>query len=275
MINKVTQNKLTILKEYLKSLGSLAVGFSGGVDSSFLIKVAHDVLGDKALAVTSDGPSMPRRELEESKNFANKYGIKQIIFKASELNLDDYTKNPKNRCYFCKKDTFTNVMRIAKENGIGYIAEGSNMDDLGDYRPGMIAAQEVGTVSPLRYAKLNKSEIRELSKEMGLPTFNKPSFACLASRIPYGETITEEKLVTIDKAEHFLFDMGFSQFRVRHYGETARIELLPNEMNLLFVHSNREKVVEKLKELGFSYVTLDLNGFKSGNMNKAIGIEVK
>lgn len=275
MINNEAQNKLSVLKKYIESLGSLAVGFSGGVDSSFLIKVAHDVLGENALAVTSDGPSMPRRELEESKNFAKKYGIKQIIFKASELSHEDYTKNPKNRCYFCKKDTFTNVMRIAKENGVNYIAEGSNMDDLGDYRPGMIAAQEVGTVSPLRYAKLNKSEIRELSKEMGLSTWDKPSFACLASRIPYGETITEEKLVTIDKSEQYLFDMGFSQFRVRHYGETARIELLPTEMDLLFADNNREKVVEKLRELGFSYVTLDLSGFKSGNMNKAIGIEVK
>lgn len=275
MISKDVQIKYQILKDYLISLGSLAVGFSGGVDSSLLIKVAHDVLGDKAIAVTSDGPSMPRRELEESKQFAKEYGIHQIIFKASELSLDDYTKNPKNRCYFCKKDTFTNVLNIAKKNGIRFIAEGSNMDDLGDYRPGMVAAEEVGTVSPLRFAKLNKSEIRELSKELGLKTYNKPSFACLASRIPYGEEITEQKLITIDKAEQFLFDLGFSQFRVRHYGETARIELLLSEMNLLFKNDNRQIIVDKLKQLGFTYVTLDLNGFKSGNMNKAIGIEVK
>jgi uncharacterized protein len=265
-----TISKLYALKAYIKSLGNLAVGFSGGVDSSFLIKVAHDCLGDRAIAVTADSPSLPRRELEEAKNFAKRYGIRHIIVKTDELSSEEYTKNPANRCYFCKRGTFLKIRETAKENGIDCIAEGSNMDDLGDYRPGLRAAAEVGTVSPLREAKLTKSEIRELSKLMELPTWNKPSFACLASRIPYGDVITKEKLEMIDKAEQVLFDLSFSQFRVRCYGDTARIELLCEEMPKIFEEERNEIITKKLRELGFSYITLDLNGFKSGNMNSAI-----
>lgn len=262
--------KFERLKAYLKSLGSIAIGFSGGVDSSFLIKVAKECLGEKAIAVTADSPSLPRRELKEAKEFAEKYAVRHIIVKTDELSLKEYSQNPPNRCYYCKRKIFLLIQKTAKENGIEYIAEGSNMDDLGDYRPGLKAAAEIGTVSPLREAKLTKSDIRELSKRMGLSTWNKPSFACLASRIPYGSVITEEKLETIDKAEQFLYDLGFTQFRVRHYGETARIELLNEEMPKIFENDNREKITAQLKKLGFSYVTLDLSGFKSGNMNNAI-----
>lgn len=258
------------LYDYLKSLGSLAVAFSGGVDSSFLLKCAHDVLGDKAIGVTARSSTFPRRELNESREFAEKYGIRQVLIDSEELDIKGYSENPVDRCFYCKSELFSKIKRTAEENGVKYFAEGSNMDDLGDYRPGLKAAAEWGAVSPLREAGLTKDDIRALSKEMGLPTWNKPSFACLASRVPYGQHITREKLDAVDAAEQFLIDLGFRQMRVRHHGEIARIELLPEDMPRVFTENLSEKIYAKLKSLGFTYVALDLKGYATGSMNAAL-----
>lgn len=258
------------LDDYLKSLGSLAVAFSGGVDSTFLLKSAHDVLGDRAVAVTACSSTFPHREQIESNEFAKRYGIAQRFIDSEELDIKGYSENPTDRCYYCKSELFTKIKALADEMGIEHIAEGSNMDDLGDFRPGLRAVKEKGILSPLRYAELGKEEIRLLSKEMGLETWDKPSFACLASRIPYGQKITKEKLSVIDEAEQFLIDLGFKQVRVRHHGEIARIELSTNEMPKIFENELSEKIYNKLKQLGFIYVTLDLKGYQMGSMNSVL-----
>ena len=264
------ENKLEHLKEYLKGLGSVAVAFSSGVDSTFLLKVAHDVLGDKTIAITAQSCSFPKRELNEAKAFCEKEGIRHVICQSEELEIEGFSKNPPNRCYLCKKELFEKIGDIAKKNGIEYIAEGSNMDDNGDYRPGLIAVKELGVKSPLREAKLTKAEIREYSKELGLPTWDKQSFACLSSRFVYGEEITESKLSMVDQAEQLLLDMGFHQLRVRIHGQMARIEVMPSEFLKLMEDANREKIVSEFKKIGFSYVTLDLQGYRMGSMNETI-----
>lgn len=264
------QQKYEKLQENLKALGSVAVAFSSGVDSTFLLKVAHDVLGDKAIAVTASSCSFPVRELEEAKKFCQENGIKQVICQSEELEIEGFRQNPKNRCYLCKHELFEKIWNIAKENGIAEVAEGSNMDDNGDYRPGLIAVKELNVKSPLREAELTKEEIRTLSKQLGLPTWDKQSFACLSSRFVYGETIDEKKLGMVDKAEQLLLDMGFHQVRVRIHGIMARIEVLPEEITRLVEPDAREKIVSKLKEYGFSYVTLDLRGYRTGSMNETL-----
>lgn len=258
------------LKQYLESLGSVAVAFSSGVDSTFLLKTAKDVLGDRVLAVTAASCSFPERELNEAKEFCDKHGIRHIVCHSEELDIEGFRQNPKNRCYLCKHELFEKIRKIADENGFAAVAEGSNMDDNGDYRPGLIAVKELGVKSPLRYAELSKAEIRELSRELGLPTWDKQSFACLSSRFVYGETINEEKLGMVDKAEQLLLDMGFHQIRVRIHDKLARIEIMPDEFQKLMEKENRTKIYAYLKALGFTYVTLDLGGYRTGSMNETL-----
>jgi uncharacterized protein len=265
-----SQEKLKKLYDYIGSLDSLAVAFSGGVDSSFLLKCAHDVLGSKSVAITVKSPFFAARELKESKNFCAKYGIEQIIIDYDELTDVEIAKNPPDRCYHCKKALFSIIDKVTKEKGIHNIAEGSNMDDLGDYRPGLKAVAESGALSPLLTAGLYKAEIRALSRQIGLETWDKPSYACLASRIPYGEMITYDKLAAIENAEQFLIDLGFRQMRVRHHGDIARIELLPKDMKNIFENGLAAKIDGKLKELGFKYVALDLKGYTVGSLNSAL-----
>ncbi len=264
------QQKLADLKEYIAGLGSLAVGFSGGVDSTFLITAAREVLGEKALAVTSTDVMVPGWERREAQDFCRENGIRQIVCQVDPLQEEEFRNNGPNRCYFCKKLIFSEVMRVAAEQGIEYVAEGSNMDDLGDYRPGLKAAEDLGVKAPLREAKLYKEEIRQLSKAMGLPTWDKPAFACLASRFVYGEEITEEKLHMVDLAEQVLLEEGFRQERVRIHGDVARIEVAPRDIPRIAEDAVRERVDAKLREIGFRYVALDLRGYRTGSMNEAL-----
>lgn len=267
------EKKYEKLKEYIRSLGSVAVAFSGGVDSAFLLRVAKDVLGDQVIAVTAASCSFPKRESEEAKRFCKQQSVRQVICETEELEIEGFRQNPKNRCYLCKHALLEKIWQIAKENGMNAVAEGSNMDDMGDYRPGLAAVRELGVCSPLRDAGLTKKEIRELSKMLGLETWNKPSFACLASRFVYGETISEEKLHMVEEAEQLLLDLGFRQVRVRIHDRMARIEIMHQEFSRMIEPGTREKVYDRLKELGFSYIALDLGGYRTGSMNETIGIE--
>lgn len=260
--------KLTKLKEELAKLGRVAIAFSGGVDSSFLLKVAHEVLGDNLLAVTATSAAFPMREKNEAQAFCTKYGISHIIIESEELDIDGFSHNPVNRCYLCKKELFEKIKQVAKAYDILHVAEASNADDLGDYRPGLLAIAELDILSPLVEVKLTKDEIRLLSKEMGLATWDKPSFACLSSRFPYGQEITREKLAMIDKAEQFLLDEGFSQVRVRHHGDVARIELHPTEIARLWQDNMAQKVYDYFKKLGFIFTAVDLKGYRTGSMNE-------
>lgn len=264
------QEKLAKLEEYIRELGSLAIGFSGGVDSSFLLAVAHEVLGDNVIAVTGADASVPEREVNEAIAFCKERGIRHIICKVDPLQEEGYRNNSPDRCYFCKHGIFTEVKRIADEYGIKYMAEGSNMDDIGDYRPGLRAAAELSVKSPLREARLNKSEIRIISRAMGLPTWSKPAYACLASRFVYGEEITEKKLHMIDRAEQFLIEHGFFEERVRMHGNIARIEVPPLDITRLAADGVREEVYEELRKIGFLFVTLDLKGYRLGSMNATL-----
>lgn len=262
------QEKLNNLKSYLKSLGSVAIAFSSGVDSTFLLKVAHDILGANAIAITVRAHSFPKREMNESSEFCKSEGIQQFFCDVNEMDIPGFAENPRNRCYLCKNEIFTKIIDTARQNGIVHVCEGSNMDDLGDYRPGLQAVAELGIKSPLRECQLYKNEIRTLSKEMNLPTWQKPSFACLASRFVYGEKITSEKLDMVDKAEQFLLDLGLMQERVRIHGTLARIEVLPEEFDIVLEH--RQEISSELKKIGFSYVALDLQGYRTGSMNETI-----
>ncbi len=267
---QTTQKKLDKLKQYFDKLGKVAIAYSGGVDSTFMLKVAHDVLGDRAIAVTAKALVFPERESQGAEMFCKAEGIRHYFIPFKPLKVEGFAQNPPDRCYLCKKAMFCEVLHIAEEQGIYNVAEGSNMDDLLDYRPGMKAVSEMGILSPLREAGLIKAEIRELSKDLGLATWEKPSFACLASRFVYGETITEEKIFMVDKAEQMLFDMGFHQMRVRMHGQMARIEVPVEAFSILLKEENRDKILEMLKQIGFAYVTMDLAGYRPGSMNETL-----
>lgn len=275
MAEKYAGRQYDLLKEYLTGLESVAVAFSGGVDSAFLLKAAADILGtDKVIAVTAVSSLFPKREQREAEEFCMKYGIKQIKVDHNEFEIKGFEHNPPDRCYLCKRHLFQQIISAAEDNNIKHVADGSNMDDNGDYRPGMAAARELNIKSPLQYAGLYKEDIRELSRELGLSTWNKPPLACLASRFAYGETISGEKLAMVDKAEQLLSDMGFRQLRVRIHGQekglTARIEIMPEEFPRLMEEDNRKRINKCFREMGFSYVALDLEGYRMGNMNNAI-----
>lgn len=262
------EEKLDSLTEILKSLGSVAIAYSGGVDSTFLSKVAFDTLGDNALAITARSETYPRSEFEEASKLAGKIGIRHKVIVSEELDIPEFSDNPVNRCYYCKKELLTKLKEIAMEQGIKHVLDGSNFDDLDDYRPGMQAVEELDVRSPLKEAELTKADIRELSKRMGLPTWDKPSFACLASRFPYGNGITREKLTAVGEAEIFLRELGIRQLRVRHHDKIARIEVAEDDMGILL--QNRKQVLNKLKELGYIYVTMDLQGYRTGSMNEVL-----
>lgn len=269
-MDKEINKKFENLKSYLKELKSAVIAFSSGVDSTFLLKAAHDELGENIIAVTASSCSFPKRELNEAIEFCKKNNIKHIIVESEELNIEGFSQNPKNRCYLCKKELFQKIRKIAHENNIENILEGSNTDDNGDYRPGLIAVSELGIKSPLRSANLNKNEIRILSKHLNLPTSDKQSFACLSSRFVYGETISKEKLEMVDKAEQLLLDLGFKQVRVRIHNLMARIEIDNSQFEKLIQKDIREKVVKKFKEFGFTYISMDLTGYRTGSMNEIL-----
>lgn len=264
------KEKLNALREYVRKLESAAVAFSSGVDSTFLLRVAHDELGEKCVAVTAMSCSFPKRELEEAKAFCRKEGIRHIIVESEELEIEGFRQNPRNRCYLCKRELFEKIVIIAEKEGLKAIMEGSNLDDNGDYRPGLQAVDELGIESPLRKCDLNKQDIRALSKMLGLPTWEKQSFACLSSRFVYGETISKEKLSMVDKAEQLLLDMGFRQVRVRIHDKIARIEILPSEFEKIIQENIRKDIYENFKSWGFSYVALDLQGYRTGSMNETL-----
>lgn len=270
MMDKALLDKYDRLKDYLASFGSVAVAFSSGVDSTFLLYAAKEALGDHAIAVTASSCSFPERELKEAKEYCQKMGIRHFVIKSEELEIEGFSHNPKNRCYLCKHELFEKIGVLAKEQGINEIAEGSNLDDNGDYRPGLQAVAELGVKSPLRHIGFTKQEIRELSQYLNIPTWNKQSFACLSSRFPYGDLINEKKLKMVDRAEQLLLDMGFHQLRVRIHGDVARIELLQDEFPKFMEEKTRLSVYKKFKEYGFSYVTLDVLGYRMGSMNETL-----
>lgn len=262
--------KMATLLDDLAGLDSLLVAFSGGVDSAFLLASAQEALGDKVTAVTAASPIHPRHEQEEARRFTEKRGIAHIIFESGEMEIPEFLANHPDRCYHCKKALCGEFLRLAGERGINRVAHGANRDDLGDYRPGFRAAEDAGILAPLIDAGLFKDEIRFLAREMGLSQWNRPSMACLASRFPYGNPITEKGLKMVEEAEEFLSSQGFSGIRVRHHGDTARIETGISDLGKMVEARTRKAVVVRLSEIGFTHIAMDLEGHVTGKMNRGI-----
>ena len=262
-MNIQLMQKYEALKNSLKKLDSAIVAFSGGVDSVLVLKAAYDVLGRKSIAVTADSPSLPRRELEEARKIAEEIGAKHIIISTEEVENENYLKNPANRCYYCKTELYTKLKVLSKKLGIRNILNGTNLDDLGDYRPGLKAADEHRIISPLKDANLSKNDVRKLANHLNLKSWDKPSSPCLSSRVPYGQEITLKKLKMIEKAENFLKDLGIKELRVRHFGNKARIEIKEEDKNMLNV--NLKSINKKFNEMGFNEIII--SNFKSGNLN--------
>jgi pyridinium-3,5-biscarboxylic acid mononucleotide sulfurtransferase len=276
MPDQQLQSKHESLKSILTEMGSVAVGFSGGIDSTLLIRVATEVLGNNSLAVIGRSETYPTREFEEAIQLATSFGSRYRIVNTEETDNLKFKENPPDRCYFCKTELFGKLNVIAQEEGIRWVADGTIVDDLGDFRPGMRAKSEQCVRSPLLEAGFTKADVRMLSRELGIPTWDKPSFACLSSRFPYGHGITKENLMKVDAAETFMRDLGFRFFRVRHHDDkTARLEIGPQEFGRLFDNSLRERIVHHFKTLGFMYVTLDLQGYRTGSMNEVLTEEQK
>ncbi|MDD4570201.1 MAG: ATP-dependent sacrificial sulfur transferase LarE [Tepidanaerobacteraceae bacterium] len=270
------EQKLLKLRQRIQALRQVAVAFSGGVDSTFLLKVCMDVLGrDHVLAVTARSEAFSEKEFIEAQGLAKLLNARQSIIESEELSIPGISDNPPERCYFCKRHLFNKFTAIAREQGYDFVVEGSNFSDTEDFRPGMVAIQELGIISPLKEAGLTKDEIRKASKDMGLSTWNKPSYACLFSRFPYGEKITREKLKRVAEAENLLRGLGFYQFRVRSHGDLARIEVLPEEIGRFAGQGFRDKIISEFKSLGFTFVTLDLAGYRTGSMNEGLKEEDK
>lgn len=263
-------NKLELLRRNIKAKKNLLIAFSGGVDSALVAKIACDTLGDDALAVTANSWTLSRVELEHAKKLAEEIGIRHKIIKFSELECKEFAKNPQNRCYYCRKELALQLKKIAEREKIGNIADGVNTDDFKEHRPGIVASDEENIWHPLVQANIGKEHVRKIAKKLGLKVHSKPSMACLASRIPYDERITEQKLKRIEKAEDFLKTLGFVQVRVRVHKNIARIEVYKNELVKFFSNQLREKIIKKLKKLGFVYITLDLQGYRSGSMDEVL-----
>ena len=262
--------KLELLKNILSEMGSMLIAYSGGVDSTFLLKVTSNVLGDRVIAVTATSEIYPSGELEEAKKNAELIGVKHVVINTNELDDENFASNPRERCYYCKKELFSKLTGLAKQYQLNYVADGSNYDDLSDFRPGMRAANQFGVRSPLMEAMLTKGEIRTLSKEMNLPAWDKPPQPCLSTRFPYGTAITREKLSKVENAEKFLTGFGVKQLRVRVHGDIARIEVPKEDMHIFLNEDTSRKIVDRFKSLGYTYITLDIQGYRMGSMNEPL-----